>query len=87
VVWHPLVVCVSTRGDELELALPLGAVELLEPLRPDTVALPCRDGGFPFLPVALATRVTCPGPGPRINVSLALFHLHASRGTYKCVLR
>lgn len=40
------------------------------------------------LPLSFAffgMRVTCPSPGPLTKVSLALFHLQASSGTYRCV--
>lgn len=40
------------------------------------------------LPLSFAffgMRVTCPSPGPLTKLSLALFHLQASSGTYRCV--
>ena len=47
----------------------------------DALALP-----LPLYGV-FGVRVAWPSPGPRVNVSLALFHLHASRGIYRCVRR
>lgn len=40
-----------------------------------SLSRPLRFPGF------FGASVTCPSPGPRMSVSLALFHLHASSGT------
>lgn len=49
---------------------------------PDTEGSRDRTGVLPLREDDdLGTSVIWPGPGPRINVSLALFHRHASMGT------
>lgn len=45
-----------------------------------------RTGALPLRSTeVLETSVIWPGPGPRMNVSLALFHLQASIGMYRRV--